>query len=57
MDSNAVIIFQYITFNPVVINGNQTFDNMFIALDNEDKIGAGMVFPQVEVKADAGKKS
>ena len=45
MDS---VIFQLITFNPVEINGQKTFDNMFIVLDNEDKIGAGMIFPQVQ---------
>lgn len=50
---NAIVIMQLITFNPVEINGHKTFDNMFIAIDNEDKIGAGMVFPPVqEVSAD-----
>jgi hypothetical protein len=50
MDS---IILQLITFNPVEINGKKTFDNLFIAVDEEDKIGAGMVFPEIqEVKAD-----
>jgi hypothetical protein len=43
MDS---VIFQLVTFNPVEVNGIKTFDNMFIVLDNEDKIGCGMIFPQ-----------
>jgi len=47
MESSSVL-FQYITFNPVEINGHKTFDNMFIVLDNEDRIGAGMVFPPIE---------
>ena len=46
MKNGIDIIFQYVTFNPVEINGKQTFDNMFIALDATGKIGAGMVFPQ-----------
>jgi hypothetical protein len=45
---NSSVIFQFITFNPVEINGIKTFDNMFIILDDEDKIGAGMVFPQIQ---------
>ena len=46
-DSSAVI-FQYITFNLVEINGIKTFDNMFIVLDAEDRIGAGMIYPQIQ---------
>ena len=42
------VIFQFITFNPVEVNGIKTFDNMFIVLDGEDKIGTGMVFPKQE---------
>lgn len=45
--SNEAVIAQFITFNPVDVNGIKTFDNLFIALDPEDKIGAGMVFPQI----------
>jgi hypothetical protein len=47
MPNDAVIV-RYITFNPVEVNGVVTFDNLFIALDPEDKIGAGMVFPVVQ---------
>ena len=47
------VIMQFVSFNVVEINGKKTFDNLFIALDSDDKIGAGMVFPQVgEVSAD-----
>jgi hypothetical protein len=46
MENGIDVIFQFITFNPVEINGKQTFDNMFIVLDSTDKIGAGMVYPQ-----------
>ena len=42
------VIFQYITFNPIEVNGIRTFDNMFIVLDNEDKIGTGMAFPKIQ---------
>jgi hypothetical protein len=47
------VIAQFITFNQIEINGVKTFDNMFIALDAEDKIGAGVVYPQInaEIKA------
>ena len=45
---NDSVIFQFVSFNPVEINGIKTFDNMFIVLDSEDKIGAGMLFPQVQ---------
>ena len=45
---NSSVIFQYITFNPVEINGTKTFDNMFIVLDAEDRIGAGMIYPQAQ---------
>jgi len=48
MEENVDVVFQVITFNPTVINGKQTFDNMFIVLDAEDKMGAGMIYPQIE---------
>jgi hypothetical protein len=51
MEKGIDVIMQFITFNPVVTNGVQTFDNMFILVDAEDKLGAGMVYPQMEVKA------
>ena len=47
MEENIDVVFQVITFNPTVINGTQTFDNMFIALDAEGKMGAGMAYPQI----------
>lgn len=47
--SESVII-QFITFNVVEVSGVKTFDNLFIALDAEDKLGAGMMFPTVEVQ-------
>jgi len=51
------VIFQYVTFNPVMLNGKQTFDNMFIVLDESGKLGAGMVYPQEGRTNDAGKES
>lgn len=45
--ANEAVIAQFVTFNLVEVNGVKTFDNLFIALDPEDKIGAGMVFPQI----------
>jgi hypothetical protein len=51
MEKGIDVIAQYITYNPVVTNGIQTFDNMFILVDAEDKLGAGMLYPQMEVTA------
>jgi hypothetical protein len=55
MPNDAVIV-RYITFNPVEVNGVMTFDNLFIALDPEDKIGAGMVFPVIQ-QAEGGNSA
>ncbi|MDD5065027.1 MAG: hypothetical protein PHQ35_09770 [Phycisphaerae bacterium] len=50
---NESVLMQFITFNVIEINGRKTFDNLFIALDAEDKIGAGNMFPIIqEVSAD-----
>lgn len=43
------VIMQFITFNAIETNGIRTFDNLFIVLDAEDKIGAGMAFPIIQV--------
>ena len=56
MPNDAVIV-RYITFNPVEVNGVMTFDNLFIALDPEDKIGAGMVFPTLTNPAEGGNSA
>ena len=52
MEKGIDVIMQYITFNPIVSNGIQTFDNMFILVDAEDRLGVGMVYPPAEVKQD-----
>jgi len=48
MENGVDVVMQFITFNPVVVNGVQTFDNMFIVVDASDKMGAGTVCPQME---------
>lgn len=56
MEKGIDVIMQYITFNPIVVNGVQTFDNMFILVDAEDKLGAGMVYPPVQNIVSAEKE-
>jgi hypothetical protein len=52
MEKGIDVIMQYITFNPIVSNGIQTFDNMFILVDAEDRLGAGMLYPQIQPQAE-----
>jgi hypothetical protein len=47
MEGESVLM-QFITFNVIETNGMKTFDNLFIMLDAEDKIGAGMAFPIIQ---------
>jgi hypothetical protein len=56
MEKGIDVIAQYITYNPVMSNGIQTFDNMFILVDAEDKLGAGMLYPQVQNIVSAEKE-